>query len=1746
DRLGGFKEARYKNEKKARIVDVAFDDMLTDFVLDDALTYGIDGVKPAVEKLVKGYSQENVDEYSKRVEEARAEYRDRVEGIKKAIDNPKTLEEYQTFIEYKGADALTAEQRRELDRLQTEKAVPKVEEKPIEFVLHETQHTKRGHDLFVVQTSERVDRPIFEILRDKAKDLGGRYSGYAKNGAIPGYTFTDKGTAERFMQGESLEAVESEQSEKLNRNLSKLDEVATRVEQQGNEKLSADRKVNTARRAQMAASAEADAQGKIALAQTAKRITQAAREEQLVHLTKVSALSQIEMLESLLKRAQYQRQRSTNSYKEGEPVTVEDIDHVRMPVVSLSVDTLHSLANTLDGMYGGKGSAAQLRARVKRASDLSGNYQFNLRPGSTDRKLAERIIKKLNAMGDKYSGWQIRDPMEDIKRLERMGITAPPQLREVLREYFQYRGDAPKADPIKQAERELVGRKIPGFFPTPAPVVERMLEEADIEPGMKVLEPSAGKGNIADALKEIGAEVEAIEPVGDLRSILEAKGHNVTGYDFMEFDGSYDRVVMNPPFENSQDIEHVRHAFDLLNPNGGRVVAIMSEGPFFRKDKKAAAFRDWLEDLDGTSEQLPDGSFKESNTGVNTRLVVIDKPSDTKAEPAGDQLVADSEGIQALIEQQNNDGAEHVEPDGTTEPVTEKVVIEAAADMVNSGNARDQKHARDLLIEAVDKRIALANADGRKGRKLGKDEERTSGGQILKTPDSFVTFDIPGDGTFKVGDSVIHLERFKKQVKKLFIPKGPSVPRPKAPTIATTIKDFVVDGEPMNAYELAKLAEKPLVYGRLPGSDRVELFADPKPSSKNGEKKSVVTAQGESIRTRTESQNDFYLVDTDTGTILALGNTRKAVSLKAQNRAEGSVNQQELEQLFVEQNSVDNPAYSRDADSEARPLEKAVIRRIIDGLLSKPSATLNIVPTLVDTFTDLPAEIQQDAEANGAEGKIKGVYHEDQVYLVADRMTSEEEVVETLFHELYGHYGSRLFFNQKGMKPAMTKLWGALGGYKGLLRVADQYGINLEPEVKARFEDRSLTVEERNAYIMDELLAQMMGKLTKKEYRIQKAIKEVVGRIKEWLRGFGKLDVLMGDKTDTDLIYLLRQIRDNVNSPNPDGPTGGLDQPSYLREATIQTGQDLYRGIAEAAKQKFKDRPTVKQVKEQVRKYGLGWLNGLQLEESYSHVFETEDGNNPMSELTRLVRQMKADKNKSMQDADRLQKRWANLEVDEALGELMLDATHYGLYPDKPFKDQPKVEVLKGQVQKAVGDQKTALQTELADLLKRHGELNKRWVNLPSEAKGIYWEVETMYQKHWEQVFNAIEARLMASISDQKMRKAKVDALRLAFEQQMEGPYFPLKRFGDYLIVATREVDGEQVRTVEAFEKIWDRDHRQKDLAADGWSVFAPTAKEFLGKDQPPPEGFMSDVFDTLDEHGVKDDDLMDALNQLYLRTLPEASSRKAGIHRKNVAGFSGDARRAFAHSMAQGSHHLARLRYAHTMDSELHRMEDMLEPREWVVYIGDKQNNMEEGRYETEREANQARLKMAQALKAAGGEPRLFIRKEENKNAVSTNDLNLSRQVLNEMQKRFDLLVNPTGSPVTEFLGGLNFAMYLGFSPAAALVNLSQTPMVALPMLGAQYGWKKASSTLGYFSKAYLGDRIGTFGDLNEATVKRIKSHVGENKISLLNTEGLTRNQRLALLEWLDEGTTDLTQSHDLSMTAQSPTATGDRIGDR
>lgn len=170
----------------------------------------------------------------------------------------------------------------------------------------------------------------------------------------------------------------------------------------------------------------------------------------------------------------------------------------------------------------------------------------------------------------------------------------------------------------------------PQLFPTPPELAARLVEEAQILSRDRVLEPSAGTGNLIKAIRDSvpEAQIVAIEIRDELAELLfnrYSKTVSVISKDFLQCNGSigkFDRVVMNPPFADGQDVEHVEHALGMLN-EGGRLVAVMANGVMHRSDKRTRAFRDRIDELGGVFEELPANSFKESGTGVNVVMLTV-------------------------------------------------------------------------------------------------------------------------------------------------------------------------------------------------------------------------------------------------------------------------------------------------------------------------------------------------------------------------------------------------------------------------------------------------------------------------------------------------------------------------------------------------------------------------------------------------------------------------------------------------------------------------------------------------------------------------------------------------------------------------------------------------------------------------------------------------------------------------------------------------------------------------------------------------------------------------------------------------------------------------------------------------------------------------------------------------------------------------------------------------------------------
>lgn len=170
-----------------------------------------------------------------------------------------------------------------------------------------------------------------------------------------------------------------------------------------------------------------------------------------------------------------------------------------------------------------------------------------------------------------------------------------------------------------------------GYFPTPAVIVDQLIDLAELIPGMHVLEPSAGQGAIAIPVLNAGASIDCIELLPDnvnkLRKTIWTKtivSHLalIVTNDFLTTPPLpiYDRVIMNPPFARQADIHHVNHAMKFLKPDG-ILVSVMSAGVMFRTNRLTIDFKNMVDAHDGEIIPLPEGSFRESGTMVNTVIV---------------------------------------------------------------------------------------------------------------------------------------------------------------------------------------------------------------------------------------------------------------------------------------------------------------------------------------------------------------------------------------------------------------------------------------------------------------------------------------------------------------------------------------------------------------------------------------------------------------------------------------------------------------------------------------------------------------------------------------------------------------------------------------------------------------------------------------------------------------------------------------------------------------------------------------------------------------------------------------------------------------------------------------------------------------------------------------------------------------------------------------------------------------------
>lgn len=346
------------------------------------------------------------------------------------------------------------------------------------------------------------------------------------------------------------------------------------------------------------------------------------------------------------------------------------------------------------------------------------------------------------------------------------------------------------------------------------------------------------------------------------------------------------------------------------------------------------------------------------------------------------------------------------------------------------------------------------------------------------------------------------------------------------------------------------------------------------------------------------------------------------------------------------------------------------------------------------------------------------------------------------------------------------------------------------------------------------------------------------------------------------------------------------------------------------------------------------------------------------------------------------------------------------------------------------------------DALRRqqYDALRPFWNRLSPDAKRLYEEVRDKYVEKRRMVQTFLEDRINDTDAPLDSKRVLLDTLRKHFESgSVKGPYFPLARFGEYWGSAKNN-KGEVV-AASRFEspqeqKTWREQFTKQGYVTDGGRNM--DAKTTVGSINPE---FVAKVTDLL---GGKSD-LADSVWQLYMQSLPEMSMRKAYIHRLGRLGFSGDALRAYGTNMFHMSHQIARLKYMHKMDGHLQQLE-----------------------------------KQARTLESS-----------------QDPEAKWARPLVSEMNARHRWAMNPTSNPIVSALTSLGFAWHLVASPAAGVVNLTQTPMVAMPVLSAEFGFARTNRALLKAATEVAGTKLMSLG--KQSVADRLK---GDEQKAMLDAE--------------------------------------------
>lgn len=291
-------------------------------------------------------------------------------------------------------------------------------------------------------------------------------------------------------------------------------------------------------------------------------------------------------------------------------------------------------------------------------------------------------------------------------------------------------------------------------------------------------------------------------------------------------------------------------------------------------------------------------------------------------------------------------------------------------------------------------------------------------------------------------------------------------------------------------------------------------------------------------------------------------------------------------------------------------------------------------------------------------------------------------------------------------------------------------------------------------------------------------------------------------------------------------------------------------------------------------------------------------------------------------------------------------------------------------------------------------------------------------------------------------------------DKLLSRPFFPLTRFGKYTITVYDTAGNirhfEQTNSLRRQRMISDALEKSPDLLP-GDRVRTGE----IAKDSAPLLGMPPGLLDALENKLNLSSTQRAMLDQLRFDYAPSQSFRHQFRSVDVTPGYSTDFQRSYAHFFFHGANHITRVK--------------------WVDALRDQ------------------------------------IR-EVKRDSILLNNANKRDQIANYMTQHLDMLVDP--KPDFAALRGLMFHWFLGFNPASATLNLSQTPIMTYPHLASKFGDIKSLSAL-----ARAGTELNNF--YKKGTLQELGKSTGG-----VNAPAKAR----ARAEAIKEGVISETQAHTLA----------------